>query len=208
VEECFARALRQESKLAPEVLALPGLIGARNRHLYNNLCSRPGTRLLEIGAFKGASTCAFLYENQVEATVIDDWSQFGNHRELCLGNIERFAGRSRVEVLEADCFQVDAAKLGRYDVYLYDGNHGEPFQYRAIVDFYDHLEDEAVLLVDDWNWRRVRDGTRRALRDIDAEILFAREITVPEAPRPADGKLLHDPASWWNGLACFVLRRR
>ena len=207
VEESFARALRRESDLPAEVLSIPGMIGECTRHLYNQLASLPGARLLEIGAWKGASTCAFLHGNDVAATVIDDWSQFGNHRELCLRNLERSRGASRITVLETDCFGVDRGALGPFDLFLYDAAHDEASQHRAVVDFYPTLADEAVLLVDDWNWRGVRDGTLRALDEIGADVLFAREITLAEVPR-GDGTLGADPRGWWNGLGCFVLRRR
>ena len=140
--------------------------------------------------------------------MIDDWSGFGNFRDQCVANLERFRGRSRVRVIEQDCFEVDPGELGRYDLYLYDGGHHEDQHYRAIVAFHPYLDDEAVVLVDDWNWRPVRNGTERALAEIPFEILLRHEITAPESPREEDGKIVQDPRSWWNGLACFVLRRR
>ena len=208
VESSFQRARRSESNLTAEAAQIPGMIGTSTRHFFNNLCSEPDTRLLEIGSWQGASSCAFLCGNRIRATLVDNWSEWGNHRDLCIERIESFRGSSAVRILERDCFELRPDELETYNLYYYDGHHSEDAQYRGVTEFYRYLEDTAVLIVDDWNWRRVRAGTERALKDISADVVYSRELTVPEAPRDGDGKLTSDPRTWWNGIACFVLQRR
>ena len=74
LDTCFSNAFLGLSKLSPEVLHIQGMAGHCTRHLYNNLLSMDDARYLEIGTYKGASTCAAMYENKALVVCIDDWS--------------------------------------------------------------------------------------------------------------------------------------
>ncbi len=94
--------------------------------------------------------------------------------------------------------------MGPFDVYLYDGGHSYDSQYKAIAHFIATLAPLSVIVIDDWNWERVRKGTQDALRDLDVDVIYRKEIILPEVNDEATGK--HDPArgSWWNGI-CIML---
>lgn len=206
VEWSFEEALHGRSKLSLEVLAQPGMIGLWIRHLYNNLCDREDARLLEIGAWRGASTVSFLHGNRVNATVIDNWSQFGNYSAECVERIDRYRGESNVEILEGDCWAIDPSWLGRYNLYLYDAGHHRKDQARALTHFTPYLDDVAIVVIDDWHWHGPRAGTEAGLAKIEHEVVWRQDIPCVDLEQ-GDLRRPQDGAGWWNGLSVLVLAR-
>lgn len=207
VELALARAERYDSKLEDDVLSIDGMCGSCNRHFLNNLCNFEGASYLEIGSQAGASLCSAIYKNSVRATAIDNWSQFDRPRDRFSTNLQKFMGDSDVRVVDTDCFSVYPDDLGRFHTLFYDGEHSKESHHKAITRFYPCLEDLGVIVVDDWNWQQVREGTREALATLDANIVFEKEIRLPQEalvdmPRHAGRK------TWWNGMYVAVLQRR
>ncbi len=199
-----------QSRLVSEVLSIEGFCGNNNRHFLNRICGFQGCRYLEIRSFRGSSTCSALYQNDVQAVCIDNWSRVGGSREVFDRNLEKFAGSSRVELIEGDAFEVDASTIGPFDIYFYDGDHRRKSQYRAIEHFYESLAPLSVLIVDDWNWTPVQEGTREALRNLltsgKIDVLFEREILLH--PRDLSDMPRHrGQHSWWNGVGIFLISR-
>lgn len=195
------------SQLADEVLSLDGMCGLYTRHFYNNLCNFAGCRFLEIGSYHGASTCAALYANDVTAVCIDNWSEFRGLRGRFEDAVQQFRGRSTVEVIEKNCFEVDSAKLAPFDVFLYDGNHSRESHYLALERFAPTLAEYAVVVIDDWNREPVRQGTREAVRDLGLDVAFEKEIVL--APNEtADENREAGRRTWWNGLCVMLVVSR
>ena len=69
-------------------------------------------------------------------------------------------------MLTADFRAVDFNGLGRFNVYLFDGPHERDDQYDGVKLAQPALDEEFVLIVDDWNWPAVRAGTLDAVRDL------------------------------------------
>ena len=194
------------SRLTDEALSIQGLSGTITRHFYNNLCNFRECRFLEIGSFKGASTVAALFDNDVSATCIDNFSQFRGARGPFEANIEQFHLRASIRLIDRDCFEVDSDELGPFDVYLYDGGHTRRSHYLAIERFVATLAPLAVLVIDDWNWDRVREGTNQALQDLGISVLYKKEIILPEDD--VKGMPRHRGRhSWWNGTCIMLLER-
>ncbi len=204
ITRAIAEAETGRSKLNEDVLAVPGLCGRLTRHFYNNLCNFRDCRYLEIGSFEGASTTAAVFENEVQAACIDNFTQFHGTREKFLSHVGLFRGRSKIELIEQDCFDLDTSNMGPFDVYLYDGGHTRPSHYKAIKRFVGTLAPYAVVVIDDWNWDRVRLGTQDALRDLEIPVLYRKEIILPESD------LVNMPRhpgrhGWWNGICIMLL---
>jgi hypothetical protein len=81
---------------------------------------------------------------------------------------------------------------------MYDGDHNEESQFKALDHFLSCLDDEFIFVVDDWNWEEVQKGTRRAIRELGVETTFEKEVTW-------DGDIERD--GWWNGIGAFVLKK-
>jgi len=202
VDDSIARADAEQVTLPAELLALTGMTGTKTRRFYNAICSRPNTSYLEIGTWHGSSSVSALYSNEVDATFIDNWSQFGGSKDVLVSALETYKGKSTYRLIESDAWTVDHSKLGMYDVYLYDGGHTYDDQYKGISHYIQHLNDGCIVMVDDWNWTDVRKGTLDAFRDLNIEIVHTREllttVTHFDLSRPAD-------APWWNGIGIFVI---
>lgn len=67
------------------------------------------------------------------------------------------------------------------------------------------LDDQAVLLVDDWNWVRVRRATMNALRDAGVQVEFSLEVrTSFDDTIPAHA---HGQSDWHNGMFAAVISK-
>lgn len=190
------------SKLTDELLGLEGFSGTKTRHFYNNLLDRDDARYLEIGTWKGSTACAAMYKNKADVILIDNWSDFNGPREECLRNVERFRGENNVVFIEQDSWSVDVSRIPKRNIYLYDGDHDEQSHYKALIHFYECLDDTFMFIVDDWNWDRVRKGTRDAIRDLDLLILEDHEIRLSW-----DGSYTEQKDGWWNGIYACVLSK-
>jgi hypothetical protein len=204
VMAAFETAEAESSKLSAAVLDLPGYCGLRNRHFLNTVCAFDGCRYLEIGSYKGASLCAAMSQNRIEAVAIDNWSQFGSWQDALKAAAERHSGASSFTLIEDDCFSLDMAGVGPFDVYYYDGDHSAESHTLAIEKFFDCLADRAVVIIDDWNRESVRAGTRGAMADLDIPIVFEKEIILPQT------ELVNMPNhkgadTWWNGIYVMIV---
>jgi len=204
VTTAFEKAERCESKLSDEVLSLKGMCGRFTRHFYNNICDFENCRYLEIGSWTGASLCSAMFQNHIIAVSIDNWSQFGGPKEKYFENVSKYKGACNLSTLEQDCFNTDKETLGTFNVYLYDGSHSWEDQYNALVQYYDNLEDLAVIIIDDWNWKDTQFGTRKAIRDLHLPIVLEKEILLEE--KDLQGMPRHTgKETWWNGIYVMII---
>lgn len=207
VEECFAKADRNESKLIQEVHDIQGMTGTKTRHLYNNLLNMEDARYLEIGSWAGSSSCSAMYGNKAKCAFIENFAGFGGPKQECLSNIEKFKGENEVEFYEEDCFQFDVSKFKqKFNIYVPDGDHSESSHFQYISRFYEAMDDIFILVVDDANWFDVVNGTNMGILATDLKILWQKNILLT-----ADGTYTKDQQvakdTWWNGLICFVLKK-
>ena len=184
-----------KSKLTKEIFDIPGMSGTGFRMFLNNLCSNEDIRYLEIGNWKGSTLCSCLYKNKIRATAIDNFSQFGNVKEDLLKNIAKYKGENEVAFIESDCWEVNLQ--GNYNVFFYDGNHDYEYQYRALGHFYDNLDDKFIFIVDDWNWKTVKDGTMDSIEDLG----FKNEMNII-----IETEDINEPI-WHNGIGIFILSK-
>ena len=183
------------SNLPAWILAMEGMSGARNRHFYNNICSKPGLNYLEVGCWKGSSTCSALHGNSINATVVDNFEQWGDVSNEFMENLKNTNHKGGVNLILEDCFKVDVSAIPKIDVYLYDGPH-EDLSHARCLKYYDAcLKDEFVFIVDDYSWEHVKRDTLVALKGYD--IIFQHEIDDDT-----------NQGGWWNGIGIFLLRKK
>jgi hypothetical protein len=159
-------ALAIRHKLPRRFVEMPGMSGRKYRYFINNLIGLlPGASYLEIGSWAGSTACAAMYGNQLNALCINNWSEFGGPKEQFLQNTSAACGEGCVfRFIESDFRKVDYASIGRFNVHLFDSPHSEQDQHDGISMVLSALEDRFVLIVDDWNWQRIRVGTFRAIK--------------------------------------------
>jgi hypothetical protein len=206
VKRSFDRALANIGSLPDFIRLIDGMSGQKYRTFINTLVgSHPDARYLEIGSWAGSTATAALYGNSVKVLCIDDWSQFGGPRATFFANIERVLSPTvDFKFVEKDFRSIDYASLGHFNIYLFDGPHEESDQYDGIMVVRPALDKLFVLIVDDWNWRQVRLGTFRAIRDSGYSISSSIEIrtTQDDSHPPVYGK----NSDWHNGYFIVVLK--
>jgi precorrin-6B methylase 2 len=195
IDWSIARAELGESKLPPDALNIVGWSSPKIKHFLNNICSLPDTNYLEIGCWQGSTFISALYGNNVNAVGIDNCSIFDGHGLFEI-NCKRFLNGGYT-FINKDCFAVDLSTLPKFDVYFYDGGHTEEAQEKALTYFDPVLKDKCIIIIDDWNWPDVQNGTSKALQKLGYKIEHRVEFT--------NGG--NDGSHWWNGLLILLINK-
>jgi hypothetical protein len=211
VINCFNTANTWKTRLPAEVFALEGMSGYKTRVFYNELCSLKfpdrKTEYLEVGAWKGSTLCSAMHSNSdCNGTVIENWALFGGPKDEFDNHVKNFGFDNRLTIFEEDVFSFDISKIKNpIDIYLYDGDHDEIHQYKAITHMWDALADQAIIIVDDWNAPQVRKGTFDGLEAVGANVLEKFEIMYTHngqhTPMPIAQR------EFWNGIGVFVVSK-
>ena len=201
VEWSLLKTDRLESNIDLSVLLLDGMSGIKTRHFYNMLCSIKNAKYIEIGSWKGSSICSAMSNNNMICLAIDNWKTLGGPKEEFLENFNKYRGKNNAKYLEQDCWQVDVDNIGKYNIFLYDGDHSQESHSKILEYYYPCLEDEFIYLVDDWNFQRVRIGTEQSidsLKNNKINVLYKKEIFTPSD---------NNTNSWHNGICIFVIKK-
>ena len=198
IEKCLKLTDKYKSNITPEILDMDGMSGKKTRHFYNNICSMKEARYLEIGTWRGSSICSAMCNNKITCVAIDDWSEFDGPKDIFLENFNKFKGENDATFIEKNCWDIDVSKLGKFNIYMYDGNHTPTSHFQALNHYLPCLDDEFIYLVDDWNHPPVRTGTLSSIKDNKLEILYQKEIFTPSNNYKND---------WHNGICIYVLKK-
>ena len=207
IETAFEKAEKSESKITDEILNMEGMTGKKTRHFYNNIVNNDDSRYLEIGTWKGSSVCSAMCENKINVVCIDNWSQFNGPKEEFLSNFNKYKGNNNAKFIEQDCFTVDTSQLPKFNIYMYDGEHSQDSHYKALLHYYNCLDDIFIFIVDDWNWKDVRDGTYNSIKELNLSILYEKEIkTTDDDTHPPWGS--EKQQEWHNGIYVAILQKQ
>ena len=198
IKKCLNLTDQFKSKITTGILNIDGMSGKKTRHFYNNICSMKEARYLEIGTWKGSSLCSAMCNNKITCVGIDNWCEFGGPKNEFLNNFNKFKGENNATFIEKNCWDIDVSKLGKFNIYMYDGNHTETSSFQALNHYLPCLDDEFIYLVDDWNYPPCRTGTISSIKDNKLEILYQKEIFTPSNNNQND---------WHNGICIFVLKK-
>ncbi len=208
VRDAFQDAMAMRGRLREEAFKVNGFSGKKFRLLLNNLMSEvPDPRYMEIGLFHGASFCSALFKNKLRAVGIDNWTEYNGKRQVFENNLNAFKSElADIEIIEKDFRKVDYTAIGKYNILFYDGSHSEKDQYDGIKIPQPAMDDTYIMIVDDWNWDRVRKGTFDALRDAKANIEYSIEVrtTFNNENLPLVNGL---NSEWHNGTIVAVVSK-
>ena len=144
--------------------------------------------------------------NKAKVVCIDNWSEFGCPKDEFLINFNTYKGENEATFIEQDCYKVDTSKLHKFNIYMYDGEHSNENHFKALTYFYNCLDDIFVFIVDDWNWKGVRDGTYNSIKYLNLSILYEKEIkTTNDNTHPAIGS--EEQKYWHNGIYVAILQK-
>lgn len=185
-----------------------GLTSPRVQTLLNSL-ARGVSTYMEIGAAMGATFCAVLKDNPLQAVAIDSWQQNiqpangskllpSNRVETFIENVKKYKGDSRVDVLNGDLFKVNVEPFeNSIQMLFYDGPHDFESTKRAVTHYYPVLTQEAIVVFDDANWEGVVAGAREGINEVGAHVVYEKLILNSE----------ENANEWWNGLYVMVIRK-
>jgi len=196
VELAFENAEKGISKITDDILKMDGMSGKKTRHFYNNLLNTTDARYLEIGCWKGSSVCSAMCGNKATVVCIDNWSQFGGPKEEFLINFSKHKGENNASFIEQDCFQVDITTLPKFNIFMYDGDHASDSHNKALLHYYECLDDIFIYVVDDWIHPDIREGTYLSIIHLNLTVLYSKEIRCECAE------------TWWNGIFVAILKKR
>jgi len=206
IETSFQNAENNFSKITDDIINMEGMNGIKTKHFYNNLLNTEDARYLEIGTWKGSSVCSARCNNKANVVCIDNWSEFGGPKSEFLLNFEKFKGDNDATFIENDCFEVDVSVLPKINIYMYDANHEKENHYKALLHYYNCLDDIFIFIVDDWNWKDVRDGTIDAIEKLNLTVLYEKEIkTTNDDTHPVWGS--PEQKAWHNGIYVVILQK-
>lgn len=196
-------AYANKSKLTNEILSLEGMTGIKTRHFYNNLLNCNFLKnYLEVGSWKGSSFVSAMYENSIHGYSVDNWSEFGGPKQEFHNVLEKYLNSENYTVLDEDCFELSVNKLNKIDVYLYDGNHSYESQKKAITHFAPILSNKFILVVDDYNWHDVQNGTKDGLKESEIEVLWDHSIIYNDNNQHTEKETAQK--EFWNGMYVAV----
>jgi predicted O-methyltransferase YrrM len=178
------------------------------QNLLNNLCSFGDARYLEIGVLHGASYFAAAYKNAGHFYGIDDWSKYEDKRKHIEANIEIHSNdATKFHFFNEDCWNLDLSKVKhKINVFFYDGDHSKGSQERYLKHFDSILDDEIILIVDDYFNTgldfSMKDSTKRCIEKSSFEIVCEYELqNKPRTPSRVDN-------TWHEGFYVAHLKRK
>jgi hypothetical protein len=201
LKKAFDDSMIDKHKLSDQVRGMYGASGVKYRQLINNLIATiTDPRYLEIGCFTGSTLCSAVYGNKVNATCIDNWSwpfkvEFEKNVNAILND------DINVTLIENDFRAVNYSDIGKHNVYMFDGPHEEMDQYDGVAIVQNALEDEFILIVDDYNDPKVQRGTQNAIRNLNLKVVSSIEVSTPsDGPR-------NEQSDWHFGYFISVIRK-
>jgi hypothetical protein len=179
-----------------DVLSLDGFSSAKNRRLLNDaVATIPRARILEVGSYLGSTAAAMCWNNSVECIhLIDNHSEFGNTRKQLADTAARFGLPATIHDL--DFFAPLPADLfggTKFNVYHYDGPHGEGQHAAELALAWPHFADSFLYIVDDYSWEQVRRGCATGLRELGGRVI----VTLRER---YESNTMNDRDGYWNGV--------
>ncbi len=198
------RAENAERKINDNVLLIGGFTGNKIRKLLNNL-GNISVNIFEIGSHRGATFCSTICDNEYikNAICCDNFTEFddGTVRQELISNTEKYRPKNcTLTFIEKDCFTIKKSEIPQsIDLYIYDGAHDYESQKKAFTYFKDFLADECIVVVDDYNWDNVKNGTQDGLIQCGFEILFQKHLGYGVE---SDGN------GWWNGLFVGLIKKQ
>lgn len=213
VKEAFQDAMALRGNLSDGAYAVPGFSGRKFRLFMNNLVAQvENPSYLEIGVYHGASFCSAMAGNKLRIVGIDNWlgnwDNYDGDRAIFDRHLSNFVTPDTdVTIMQGDFRHAEYARMEKFNIMFYDGSHAEKDQYDGVYLPSSAMQDNYILVVDDWNWAHVRKGTHDALRDLMLDIEYSVEVRTSFAGETFP--VIHGQNSeWHNGMIAAVISRR
>jgi hypothetical protein len=152
-----------------------------------------------------------MYKNKSIVIGVDNFSEassYGNSKDELLHNVNKYQGENEFKFIDLDCYSIDITTIGKFNMFLYDGDHSYEAHNKALKYFYNCLDDIFIFIIDDWNWYEPRNATLDSIKELGLNILWEKQIFTTDnlidkifLPGDIIGK------TWWNGIGIFLLQK-
>ena len=197
---------------AKHLVDVEGLSSPRVCNFLNQLVATmsPDECYLEIGTWKGLTTCSAAHGNAGKVCVANDkfrlWGQWTGPGILAkrafFSNVRRYRNGSaeiQMHAMTSNRFFSKCAPPKPVGVYFYDGDHSYRGTRDGIVKAARWLANTSVVLVDDWIDPEIRSGARDGFEQAGLTIQWQRAL---------GGEKHNNRDGWWNGVGVFFVSKR
>ncbi len=213
IRNALMDSLSLTRKISNDILTMDGLSGRKYRSLINNLVNKiKNPSYLEVGSWLGSTACSAVFKNNLKITCIDNWSQvffekeFPDPEKIFKKNIETFLGSdSKFNFINNDFRKIDFSSIGKHNIYLFDGPHHFEDHFDGIILAQPALTEKFILIIDDWNWDQVREGTISALSHLKLNIVSKLEIRTTQDG--SNALMMGQNSDWHQGYCFFVIQK-
>ena len=174
---------------------IEGPTSPRVQTLINNL-AQGITTYLEIGSYAGATGCAALKDNLLNAYFVDSWTDAD--LEKFEKNIIAHKGNSNIEIINSNPLNVNTIQIKHPIQFLmYNGSANFDDTYETIMYYYNVFASETILVINNANQHTTMAAATKALVDCDALVTFEKLLLNSTNNRQ----------EWWDGVAVMVIRK-
>jgi hypothetical protein len=206
LKNCVKNACREESKIDSSLISITGFPGVHYRHFINNLFSGGTWKMLEIGGHNGITAASAMSNSKGILYSTSNWSEIGFPKAIYSNNVEPYKKDTLLTEIDSDPWYVDPKTYPKIDIYIYGGYYDPNSNYQAVNYSLECCADSYIYVCHNWNMPPVREGVRRALKELPINVLYEDEIrlTFDDTPSPS---YIADK-TWSNGVYMAVFTRK
>jgi hypothetical protein len=221
VEASLHMADNGQSKASERELELHSTSSRRLKSLLNNLCSKPNTRYLELGVYKGGSLLSAAIGNKgFEAVAVDNYSYddrepkkyapkggiWDNMKSQLESNIARYAdpdsgvNPASIKLLQKDWKTVNWNAEKRFDICFFDIN---PVNKEDYVTFFDtvflSLTDQATIVFSNYSNQQHANDLESVIESLDSFTILSKEQRISGG--------LSDSTQYGSGVLVLTIQK-
>jgi hypothetical protein len=119
---------------------------------------------------------------------------------IFLENAKKFTPeKTEFKFIHSDAFSFNVNEvIGPIDYYIYDGGHSKEQQRMGVTYYLSAMADQFIMVVDDFDWPEVHEGTREGIKEAGLKVLFEHILKGND----------HDNDGAWNGYGVFLLEKQ
>ena len=208
IELSIKKATDGETYLSQSIYDIRGFSTRYMRNLFHHICNvEGGCTYLEIGLFCGGTFVSSFNKNTISIGIENHSQDFSEGFEVVKKelkeNIDNHSELAKeIHVHYEDCFKIDKSKLpDNIDIFCYDGHHDEMYQEAALPHFIEKMANTFVMIVDDWSWDSVFNGTNKAISSLSDKINVEQFWALR-------GYSLHNDPVWHNSIGIFLINKK
>ena len=132
--------------------------------------------------------------NKGEILTIENWKNLSDEKKEFIKNFEKYKGNNDANYIDIDYLNDIPVISSKFNIYSYNGDYSKDNNFKALINYYDYLDDIFIYIKNDWNDENVRYETNEAIKELKLNYIY-KEIT-----RKTNN-------NWGNGICFFILKK-